>query len=155
MIFLTISNNFQFSDLSDCKLPFHQKDFIAINKDFGKPKRPPGLIHIKQVDYPGINIEVKKDAPALSIKSGTIEEINTSKFYGEFVIVNHGDGIKARYYHLKSIKLKIGDTVNKGDTIGVSSDYGLTTVNSIGLEIKLNSKRVNPNSILGQKCFTF
>jgi len=152
LIFLmSVQNNFQFSNWTKFEFPFYKKDLIRINKVYGKQKRPQGVISVIQKECSGISYEVKENSPALSIESGKIEAISSSKYYGDFIVINHGGGIKAKYYHLKKITLKVGAEIKKGDIVGISSDKGLTTVNSIGLEIKLNGKRVNPTSILNEK----
>lgn len=62
-------------------------------------------------------------------------------------MINHGNGIKVKYYHLKRIRLIEGEEIGQGVTIGVSSINGLATVNSIGLELTKNGNRINTSLI--------
>jgi len=140
-IILQIQNYVEF------KLPFNQSDFVELNKTFGSQKTANVFLCISQYEYHGISYNVKKDAPALSIKSGIVELIGCSRTQGGFVVINHGNGIKVKYYHLKRIRLIQGEEIGQGVTIGVSSINGLATVNSIGLELTKNGNRINTSLI--------
>ena len=150
-LFLLFQNSFFDYKSDKFGPPFYQSDFIEVNKTFGKQRMALVLpIHVSLIDYPGINYQVKTNAPALSIAFGEIEKVDNSKGFGKYVIINHGNGIKARYYHLNETKVKVGDYVSRGEKIGVSGRTGLTTVNSIGLAIYSNDTKVDPDSFLTQ-----
>lgn len=151
ILLLLFQNSFYENDSNNFRFPFYQRDFIEVNKFYGKQRMKRFLpIHVNPIDYLGINYEVKIDAPALSISSGKIEKIHNSKGFGNYVLINHGNGFKARYYHLKETKVSLGDLVIKGEQIGISGNTGLTIVNSIGLAIYSNDKKVNPELFLKQ-----
>lgn len=133
-------------------LPFYKKDFVSTNKTFGKQKRFYPM-HVNPRDYLGTNFEVRPNAKVISIESGEIEFIGNTRSLGEYIIISHKKNVKAKYYHLKEIKVKVGDKIKKGTEIGISSDIGLTTVNSIGLEISINDKVVDPMKILNNNIF--
>lgn len=137
-------HNIYVSDSTSYGFPFVESDFIAINQLFGKQKTKFYPFHINRRDYPGNNFEVKNTAPALAICSGKVEEINESKGFGKFIKINHGNSIKARYYHLEETKVEVGEEVKRGDIIGTSGATGLTTVNSIGLIIYSKGEKMDP-----------
>ncbi len=135
---------------TDFGLPYLEEDFIQVKRKFGKPKptRLTLIIHAKVRSYPGISIEVKENAPAISIQSGEVIRVDSTTHRSHFVIIDHGNNIQAIYYHLKDTKVKIGQSVKKGEIIGTSSNQGLTVVNCIGLEIKKNGERIDPETII-------
>jgi len=152
LFLLFILTSFQitlsYQDLADFILPYFQNDFIEIEKEYGLQKTLLPFRISNQRNYPGVIYEVKENAPALSIKSGQVEKISNSKTIGDYVIINHGNGIKAKYFHLKDIMCNVGDLVKKGDQIAVSSNRGLTLVNCIGLEIKIEGENKDPEKII-------
>lgn len=64
--------------------------------------------------------------------------------YGNFVVIDHGNGFQTLYEHLDSITVHCGSIVSQGNVIG----YGGTTGNSTGphlhFEIRYNGTPVNP-----------
>ena len=45
-------------------------------------------------------------------------------WYGNSVVIDHGDGYYTRYSHLSSVIVKVGDTVTKGQKLGVIGNTG-------------------------------
>jgi len=67
---------------------------------------------------------------------------------GNAVIINHGNGFKTTYGHMKSVKVKKGQIVEKGDVIGIMGSTGRSTGTHLHFEIHLNGKLKNPTSYL-------
>lgn len=148
LFFQFFQHNIYVSDSTIYGFPFVESDFIAINQSFGKQKTKFYPFHINRRDYPGNNFEVKNNASALAIGAGIVEEIDESNGFGKFILINHDNNIKARYYHLKETKVEVGEKVKRGDIIGTSGATGLTTVNSIGLIIYSKGEKVDPQVFL-------
>ncbi|MFC4601370.1 peptidoglycan DD-metalloendopeptidase family protein [Cohnella hongkongensis] len=67
---------------------------------------------------------------------------------GNAVIIDHNNGFKTVYGHLKSVKVKKGQIVEKGDVIGIMGSTGRSTGTHLHFEIHLNGKIKNPTSYL-------
>ena len=69
----------------------------------------------------GIVIEAKSDS-----KRGGLKHENYSD--GNFIIIKHGDGSTAYYWHLtyNGVKVNVGEIVKKGQFIGLSGNTGYT-----------------------------
>jgi len=67
---------------------------------------------------------------------------------GNAVIINHNNGFKTVYGHMKSVKVKKGQIVEKGDVIGIMGSTGRSTGTHLHLEIHLNGSLKNPTSYL-------
>ena len=67
--------------------------------------------------------------------------------YGNYVIIDHGtkDGVRytSVYAHLKSVSVKKGDTVVKGQKIGYMGSTGWSTGTHLHFEIRRNNKQIN------------
>ena len=100
-----------------------------------------------------IDIGVVRGTPIIATKSGTViltqtgcTEGNTScgQTYGNFVKLDHGDGIESLYAHLTSLAVSDGDTVSQGEVIGYSGNTGNSTGPHLHFEIRVNGTRVDP-----------
>lgn len=79
----------------------------------------------------GVVIEVKKD----SDKGGLKDEY---LFQGNHIIISHNDGSIAQYWHLdkEGAFVNIGDTVQKGQLIGLSGNTGYTAFPHLHFQVK-------------------
>jgi murein DD-endopeptidase MepM/ murein hydrolase activator NlpD len=64
--------------------------------------------------------------------------------YGNCVIVDHGLGISTLYGHLSNIDVKVGDSVEKGQTLGQSGQTGLAGGDHLHFAILLRGVYVDP-----------
>ncbi len=99
-----------------------------------------------------VNIGVTgKDVVA--VKAGTVV-ISTAKInsegnyfsYGEYVVISHGDGTMTLYGHMlaNSRKVKVGDKVSQGQTIGTVGSTEIHQEHTCIFEVRINGKPVNP-----------
>ena len=63
--------------------------------------------------------------------------------YGNTVIVDHGMGVQSLYAHLSSIGVNEGDTVKKGQQLGVSGQTGLAGGDHLHFSMLVNGQFVN------------
>ncbi len=81
--------------------------------------------------------------------NGVIEQVIYSKSgLGNHVVINHKNGYKTVYGHMKSISVKKGQVVEKGEAIGVMGNTGHSTGTHLHFEIHLNGKLKNPLNYL-------
>ncbi len=64
--------------------------------------------------------------------------------YGYFIMIDHGNGLVSLYGHLSKIKVSTGQTVSKGQIIGLSGSSGRSTGPHLHAELRLNGTRVTP-----------
>jgi len=67
---------------------------------------------------------------------------------GNCIIIDHKNGFQTVYGHMKKLKAKKGQVVEKGDSIGVMGSTGHSTGTHLHFEIHLNGKLKNPLSYL-------
>jgi murein DD-endopeptidase MepM/ murein hydrolase activator NlpD len=94
-------------------------------------------------------IDIVGDSSILAADEGVIEFAGyNSGGYGNEVIINHNNGFETLYGHMKSIKVKEGQIVEKGEVIGIMGNTGHSTGTHLHFEVHLNGKLKNPTSYL-------
>ncbi len=95
----------------------------------------------------GIDFEVKAgvDVPAMS--SGKVVYADFCGVLGNFVVIDHGLGLKTWYAHLSEITVNVGDVITTSQTIGKTGESGFTIKNRLHVEFTVNDIPVAPFSI--------
>lgn len=68
--------------------------------------------------------------------------------YGNYVIVDHGNGFTTLYAHLNSVFVKSGETVSRGQQVGSMGNTGNSTGPHLHFEIRYNGVPYNPAGYL-------
>ena len=69
------------------------------------------------------------------------------KGYGRYVILDHGNGLTTLYAHLERWKVKVGDELQAGDTIGVGGNSGRSFGAHLHFEMRYNGVYINPETV--------
>ena len=64
--------------------------------------------------------------------------------YGKVVIVNHGNGFQTLYAHLSVISVSVGESVTKGQQVGLMGNTGHSTGSHLHFEIRKGSELQDP-----------
>jgi murein DD-endopeptidase MepM/ murein hydrolase activator NlpD len=101
-------------------------------------------------EHGAIDIAASAGTPVTSIAEGKVLEVGNNAAYGNYVLVEHADGYKSKYSHLRDISsLKVGEAVAQGKGVGVVGSTGKSTGNHLDLEITKNGTKIDPLSVLG------
>ena len=76
--------------------------------------------------------------------NGTIVSAKWEAGYGNTIEINHGFGYRTRYAHLKSMKVKAGQKVVRGEIIGGVGSTGKSTGPHLHYEVLIKGKTTNP-----------
>lgn len=115
----------------------------------------------KPYNHKGIDI-IKKVASCdwiVAAQTGKVIAIQTNVkgylagSYGNYVMLEHGGGIRTLYAHLKygTIKVKKGEIVKQGQVIGYMGNTGFSTGAHLHFEVRVNNKQVDPLPYLEDK----
>jgi murein DD-endopeptidase MepM/ murein hydrolase activator NlpD len=63
---------------------------------------------------------------------------------GRFIIIDHGNGIETRYYHLSDIYVTVGQKVIQGAEIAKMGNTGSSTATHLHFELRINGVAKNP-----------
>lgn len=110
----------------------------------------PGYLSTKYSSYhPGIDIASGLGMPIHPINPGVVEEAGRDFFgLGNYVVVAHSNGFKSKYAHMGKIYVKKDQEVTVENTLGEVGMTGNTSGPHTHLEISLNGKYINPQTIL-------
>lgn len=101
----------------------------------------------KQVDqqtHLGIDLASLAHAKVPAANRGKVVYADDLGIYGQCVIVDHGLGLQTLYGHLSLIEVKVGEEVQKGQTIGNTGDTGLAGGDHLHFGVVISGEEVNP-----------
>ena len=78
-------------------------------------------------NHKGADIAAPRGTPIIASASGTVVTAtyhNSVFSYGNYVILDHGDGYRTLYAHMSAFAVKQGDIVQQGQVIGYVGDTG-------------------------------
>ena len=96
----------------------------------------------------GIDVGAYWNAPITATGPGKVSFAGTKSGYGRLVEIDHGNGFKSRYGHLRRINVSTGDTVAIGDTVGAMGSTGRSTGPHLHYEVWFNNKPYDPVEFL-------
>ncbi len=64
--------------------------------------------------------------------------------FGNYVIIDHGNGVSTLYAHCSGVTVSEGQAVNKGDVVGYVGSTGWSTGNHLHFEVRVNGVSQNP-----------
>lgn len=92
----------------------------------------------------GIDIGAYYGSNVLASDRGTVTTSAYHWSYGNYIVVNHGNGYATLYAHLSSRLVSAGDEVSQGDVIGLVGSTGDSTGPHLHFEIRENGTCINP-----------
>ena len=79
---------------------------------------------------------------------GVVREVQYSPSYGNYIVVDHLNGITTLYAHLKKSLVLEGDEVIVNEPIGLMGSTGRSTGPHLHFEIRVYDKPINPKVLL-------
>jgi LysM repeat protein len=96
--------------------------------------------------HKGIDIANRSGGPILAADSGKVIVASwlDNTGYGNRVMIDHGNGVKTLYGHMSSFSVVVGQTVKRGDKLGMMGSTGRSTGIHLHFEIRTGGGMVNP-----------
>ncbi len=94
--------------------------------------------------HAGIDIGASYGTNIYAADGGSVVTSQYSSSYGNYVMIDHGNGNYTLYAHMSQRLVDVGDAVTKGSVIGLVGSTGVSTGPHIHFEIYQNGERVNP-----------
>jgi len=94
--------------------------------------------------HKGVDFAGKEGGEIIATASGVVTWAGERYGYGELIEINHGKGMKTRYGHNKTLLVKVGDVVTKGQVIARMGSTGRSTGPHVHYEILRNNTQINP-----------
>lgn len=122
-----------------------------VTSKFGTRMHP--VYHVYKT-HNGIDIGARYGTNVLAADSGTVVVSKYSSSYGNYIMINHGNGTTTLYAHMSSRIAQVGDKVSQGEVIGLVGSTGVSTGAHIHFEITVGGSRVNPLNYFSNYTFS-
>lgn len=120
-----------------------------INKQLTLLTAPYGMLihpfYKTMASHQGVDFAVPVGSRVFATADGKVSEVRTRPTSaGKYIIIDHGSGYETQYRHLSRIDVKEGQTVKRGDIIGLSGNTGLSLSPHLHYEVRYKGMRVDP-----------
>jgi len=112
-----------------------------ISSYFGLRKDP---FSGKKKMHKGVDIAGQSGSFVRATADGIVISIKKQTGYGNVLEIDHGYGLSTRYGHNKTITVKLGELVERGQLIATMGSTGRSTGPHVHYEVLYNGKPVNP-----------
>ncbi|MFZ5469041.1 MAG: M23 family metallopeptidase [Myxococcota bacterium] len=116
-----------------------------VTSDFGQRLDP---YTAERVMHAGLDIAAPHGKDIAAPSDGTVVFAGLEGGYGNVIVIDHGYGIKTRFGHLASIKVKAGETVKRGQLIANVGNTGRSTGPHLHYEVRVNGLPQNPRKFI-------
>ncbi len=102
----------------------------------------------KKIFHSGIDIAVSSGTSVRAADAGVVAVSGWQGGYGNFIAIDHGNGLATCYGHNSRLLVKEGDKVSQGQVIALAGSTGLATGPHVHFEVRRKGTPVNPMSFL-------
>ena len=99
--------------------------------------------------HKGVDFAGAKGSTVMAVAAGVVTWAGERSGFGKIVEINHGDGYVTRYAHNEKTLVSVGQTVKRGDPIGLMGSTGRSTGPHVHFEVLRNGRQVDPLSFIG------
>ena len=94
--------------------------------------------------HSGIDIPADLGAVILAGADGTVAEVGFDGERGNYLVLDHGDGLETVYAACRDVTVEEGDTVRAGEMIGAVGSTGMSTGPHLHFEVRQGGQAQNP-----------
>lgn len=127
------------------KLPLASPANGHINSKFGK-RISPFSGHLR--NHQGLDYSLPYGSPIYSSGDGVVEAVKRTSTYGLVIDIRHTDNIITRYAHLSHSGVEEGESICRGEKIGLVGSSGRSTGPHLHYEVRINGRAVNPEKLI-------
>lgn len=99
--------------------------------------------------HSGLDVAAPTGTTICAAASGTVSIVKfLTGSYGNYLIINHGNGVQTLYGHCNTILVSEGQSVSQGQAIATVGSTGNSTGPHLHLEIRVNGTTLNPQNYL-------
>lgn len=126
---------------------------ISLSNPFGErslpiaepnPENPEAGEEVRTVFHNGIDIPAPYGSVILAAADGTVAEIGFDTEQGNYLVLDHGNGLKTVYATCRDFTVEEGDTVKAGEMIGVVGTTGMSTGPHLCFQVWQDGEPQNP-----------
>ena len=102
--------------------------------------------------HTGVDLAADYGTPILAAAGGTViiasapvaGQNTGGSGYGNYIVIDHGNGDSTLYGHCRNLYVSVGDTVSAGEKIAEVGSTGTSTGPHCHFEVRINGQRVDP-----------
>lgn len=121
--------------------PILNKDLTRIASGFGYRIDP--IYHTRKM-HTGMDFTAPIGTDIYATGNGTVTFAGWKQGYGNTIIIDHGFGYETLYAHLKNIKVRERQKINRTDIIGTVGNTGKSTGPHLHYEVFFKGQHVDP-----------
>jgi len=125
--------------------PFERPRSTRITSTFGSGRLFNGRVGSS---HGGVDFAGQKGEPVRVANRGVVALVDTFFLAGNVIYVDHGAGVVTGYFHLSEVKVDVGDTVERGQEIGLVGATGRVTGPHLHWSARYGSLTVNPMDLI-------
>lgn len=101
--------------------------------------------------HSGVDFSADFGTPVLAAATGVVALTGDFFFSGRSVFLDHGDGLISMYFHLSGIAVAAGETVNRGEVVGLVGATGRATGPHLHFGIRWHRARIDPQLLMASR----
>lgn len=121
--------------------PVEGANMISLSNRYGFRAAPGGE---GGTFHAGIDIPAERGSRVLAAAGGTVTEDGFDAERGNYLVIDHGDGMETVYAHCLSLSVEEGDTVAAGDVIAAVGSTGKATGPHLHFEVRQEGEARDP-----------
>lgn len=94
--------------------------------------------------HPGLDIAVPADSYIRAAGAGSVLEAGRDPTYGNYVVIDHGQGYRTLYGHASTLLVDSGRSVRQNEVIALSGSTGRSTAPHLHFEIIRDGQPIDP-----------
>ena len=99
--------------------------------------------------HTGLDLAAPEGTPIHATNDGTVVLARELPISGNIVAIDHGDGVVSLYFHQSKILVHDGESVKRGDVVGLVGTTGLSTGPHLHWEMRVDGVPTNPLAWVG------
>lgn len=117
--------------------------YTRISDPYGMRMHP--TLGVEQF-HNGVDMAAPGGSSILAAYDGTVVAADYSSTMGNYIMLDHGDGVYTIYMHASALYVSKGAEVDKGQKIAAVGSTGRSTGNHLHFSVRVNGSYVNPMS---------
>ena len=121
-----------------------------LSDPLGKPFTETQSFNSANGGHKGVDLAIAPGTPVLAAQSGTVVQAGIDGTYGNFVLIDNGNGYQTGYAHMESLNVAPGQHVSQGQQIALSGGVagaptaGDSTGPHLHFELRKNGVKIDP-----------
>jgi len=121
--------------------PVEGSNTVSLSNRYGYRVGPGGQ---NGAFHAGIDIPAEQGAPVLAAADGTVTEVGFDADRGNYLVLDHGNGMETVYAQCLTLAVEAGDSVTVGQEIAAVGSTGLSTGPHLHFEVRQDGEAQNP-----------